>query len=407
MKIISAPWVVPVSSPMIEDGAVALDNGRIVSVGKVSDIVKEFPGAPHERMEGSLLMPALVNAHAHLELTLLGPLPEELDFIGWILEIIKRKRAATDADFSIGIEMGARICLEYGQSVVADVLSRYEFGAHYPPHGPRILCMPEVICPGDEGAGTLVDRAAGVKVGGNAELAGLFAHSPYTAGRAAQLACGEAAKTVKAGGSIFATHLAESVEEIEFCESDSGPIVDRLYASLPVSPPASPGMHPLRWLDLLSLLGPNTLLIHCVQLEKGDRELIGQRGASVVICPTSNFKLGVGDVDGKGLADAGVTLALGTDSALSGEGLDLRKEMVLAVERCGLSAEQAVVAATAGGAHALGLKGETGALTVGASADILAIEPGSGNDVWEMILSSQRIKSIWLAADKVETKGVG
>ncbi len=403
MKILAAPLVVPVAGPPIEDGALLVDGTRINAVGTLNDIRDSAPQAQVEWLEDSLLMPALINAHTHLELTDLGTAPPPGDFIGWIKGVIAVKRAAGPEDFDRAIRRGARRCLEYGQGTVADVLSRLDAIHAYPTagDGPNILCQPELICPFDEDAKAAAAPLASVPSlvsGENVVSGGVFAHTPYTAG---ELAYREASRLSIALGQIMATHLAESPEETAFCLTGAGPVVERLYEGANFSPPASPGVHPLEWLEGLGLLGAGIILVHVVQLNGKQVEKLGLSGAKVVLCPRSNRYLGVGVAPGRELLDAGVPVALGTDSSLSAGDLDLRGELRAAVDDYGWSPAEAVRAATAGGASVLGLGGQKGAFSPGSVADILALKLGGAGEPYEQILSSPGVRRVWLGGRRV------
>jgi cytosine/adenosine deaminase-related metal-dependent hydrolase len=402
MRLLTAPWVVPVVCPPIPEGALLIDGARILRVGTLVELRAAAPAAPVERFEDAALVPALVNAHAHLELTDLAPLPEGGDFVSWIKAIIAVKRAASEAQFAEAVALGAARCLAGGQAVVADVLSR-PVAAAYSAAGPRIVCQIEVICPADEGARVAVEAACRVSPpdGWSDAIAwgGLFAHSPYTVGAEAFRLSHKAA--LSRGGKFF-THIAESGEEIEFCATGGGPVAEKLYAGLPVTPPAAPRAHPVDWLDAQGLLGPETVLVHAVHLLPEHPALLRSRGAGVALCPRSNRRLGVGVAPGRALLKAGVEVGLGTDSSLSAGDLDLFQEMLAAVDDYGWTPAEALRAATLGGARLLGLEGTCGAFSEGASADILALGLNTGNgDVFSRIFSNGTRRGMFLGGLRI------
>lgn len=373
--------------PPVEGGALLVSEGRVLAVGTAADLGRQAPEAAREDHPGHALVPGLVNAHAHLELSSLGSPPTAGDFIGWILEVVRRKRACDLEELGRGIARGAAECHRLGQAAVADVLSAADGEKHYPKEGPRVLVFPEVIAPHAAQAIHCLERALAVCPAGAARLAGLSPHSPYTVGAEAYAACARAASE---RGLRLMTHLAESADEMVFCRGERGGVTDRLYPALGLDPPVPPGAHPVDWLDRLGLLGPGTLLVHGVHLGPAHVDLVGRRGAGVVLCPRSNRYLGVGRAPGRALLQAGVTVGLGTDSLLSAGDLDLWKDAAAAVEDYGWSPEEALRAATLGGAALLGAGGATGSFAPGSRADILAVPLGSGHGPWEQVLTAAR-----------------
>ena len=395
MDLFVAPWVIPMAGPPIERGALAASQGRIRAVGPASLLARDFPEARRVELDGCALLPALVNAHAHLELTLLGSSEARGDFAGWVLDLVRRKRTAAPAIYPKGIQEGARLCATRGQGVVGDILTAPEAAADYPAAGPQILVFPEVIAPQESAVRGALERAASAKPrpGGRASVAGLSPHAPYTVCAAGYQAC--FAEAVRTEG-LLVTHVAESPEELEFCLHGRGALVDRVYAGLNAAPPPPPKTHPFEWLDGLGVIGRRTILVHAVALRPRHVERIAGLGAGVVLCPRSNRHLGVGRAPGRAFLDAGVSVALGTDSVLSSGDLDLWKDLVCSVEDYGWRPQEALRAATIGGARVLGLGGEVGAFAPGRRADILAASLGAGRDLYEGILAESRPVGLWI-----------
>lgn len=385
MRLLRAPLVFTGFSPLIENGGVLLgDDGRIASVGAAKDLLKDAPGAPVEDFPDSILLPPLVNCHAHLELAALPKIRDDVDFTGWLGEVVAEKKRASPADFERGIKEGIELCRVGGQGVIADVASATGVEKSYGKSGARVVFTPELICLDPSGAAKAVENALGRKAGGNASWGGVFAHAPYTVCEEAYLEC---AKALRREGLLF-THAAESPEEVEYCLTGKGAIPERLFGNSPVNPPPSPGLHPIDWLDKIGVLGNRTVLVHCVQLGKGHVNLIAARRARVVLCPRSNKNLGVGSAPALELLRARVNIGLGTDSILSAGDLDLWKEVTAAVDDYGFSPEDALFAGTSWGARVLGLEGESGSLSPGRRAAILVRKLGEGKDRWERIFSS-------------------
>jgi 5-methylthioadenosine/S-adenosylhomocysteine deaminase len=137
-------------------------------------------------------------------------------------------------------------------------------------------------------------------------------------------------------------------------------------------------------LDDLGMLCSRSVLAHCVHMTDEEIALLSSRGASVAHNPRSNLKLGSGIAPIAKMLDAGVNVCLGTDGTASNNTLDLLTEMQYASMLCkgstqnptAVTAIQALRMATINGAKALGLADETGSLTVGKAADMMAIDLG-------------------------------
>jgi aminodeoxyfutalosine deaminase len=386
VKLVTGQWVIPVEGPPVEGGALLVSEGKILALGKKADLATAWPALPLEEHEGCALVPALVNAHCHLELTELGGLGPAGDFIDWLLDTVLRKREAASETFAQGLLAGARFCRSAGQAVVADVLSAAAFPlAAYPSDGARIAVFPEVIAPRDEHAEPALRRALEVTLSGSAYRAGLSPHSPYTAGDLAYRRCAENAFP---SGRLLMTHLAESPQEVLFCRTGGGPMAEQLYARFDVPPPDAAGLHPLEWMENLGLVGPQTLFVHSVQLEKAHIELLARRRGRVILCPRSNGHVGAGTAPGRALLDAGVNVGLGTDSRLSAGDLNLWSDILRAIDDYGWSPGEALEAATRGSARALGLSKEWGSLAPGHRAEFLALPLGPGRELWERLFGS-------------------
>src|SRR5215210_5948533 len=109
-RLYSARWVLPVSAPPIENGAVAIEGQRIVGVGGRAEIVENFPRFTVEDLGQAAILPGLINTHTHLELTAMrGYLEnEEGDFFAWLRKLtIARLERMTPDDIRVSATWGA------------------------------------------------------------------------------------------------------------------------------------------------------------------------------------------------------------------------------------------------------------------------------------------------------------
>jgi len=374
MTLYLARYLLPISAPPIEDGALLVDNGRIAAVGRRRELLAGCSGEVVDFGE-AVLLPPLVNAHTHLELThfprwaaLAGEQGKPATFVEWLLQLIRVKRDLTPAELTVSIRDGLRLCLQSGTGAIGDILSRVIFPPDYaasPLYG-RVFLELLGLDPALWGAG--LDRASDLLSGdhfGHLQP-GLAPHAPYTLSQQALSTIFAAAR--RQGWSLT-THLAESSAESRFIEQGGGELIERLYPAVGWQDrrPAAQGCSPTVYLDRVGGLTPHNLLVHGVQVSAEDARLLAERSVTVALCPRSNQRLGVGTTTASIYRAAGVKLALGTDSLASNDSLSMWDELA-AARRCygaHLSPAELLAMATRNGAFALGLTGEMGTLQAG------------------------------------------
>lgn len=373
-RLFRAPIIVPVVSPVIEDGAVLVEDGRIIAVAPYLDLKGQGELIQYD---DSALVPGLVNAHCHLELSHLADLGREQvrknDITGWIRQLLARRREAGD-DFIAAAQEALAGLYQSGVIMVADIGNMPDaarINAGSPCHH---LFFQEMIGGlTKEGEQDELNRLEGIMAAGHQGI--ITGHAPYSTGPELLVAL---KKRTRELGQVFSLHLAESGDEIEFLQNGSGPMARFLtefgFFDSSFSPPAS---GPAAYLDSLGLLDSDTLCVHCVQLTEEEMAILARRQAKVCLCPGSNEYLGVGRAPVAEMISHGLAPALGTDSLASNPQLNLWHEMsLLRQDHPHLEPEMVFAMATVNGAMALGASG-LGRLAPGASADILAVDiPG-------------------------------
>ena len=359
MRVLSADWVVPVESPPIRDGAVAIgDDGRIVSVGLVSEL-----GAG-ERFPDAVIFPGFVNAHTHLEYAAYAGFGDGLSFGPWIALHVERKSRIEFEEMEAIARLGALECLRSGITTVGDCSFSGAAAIACADLGLGAIVYLEVF-------GTDLERFERIRE--RVETAfrdrvrlGVSPHAPYTCTLDLYAACAELDLPI-------ATHLAESEAETEFLRTGEG--TWQAFAEMLVPPLGTTG---IRALADAGLLGPHVLAAHCVQADAAEIELLAANDVAVAHCPRSNGYLGCGVAPLHALREAGVRVGIATDSPASTPSFDMFDEMRAAIigararERRpdALSTSDALELATLGGARALGLDAEIGSLAPGKWADL-------------------------------------
>lgn len=379
-----ARFLVPISSPPVEDGALLVRQGRIVAVGRGKDLAADHPQAATVDFGDAVMLPPMVNAHTHLELTHFprwarqsGEPPESGDFLDWILRVIRVKRNVDPEAFAPSLAAGIDRSLRSGTGAVGDILSCFPARRGYAEAPLKGRLYLETLGRDPEVNRRVLDSIGRIlkeKRAGFLQL-GLSPHSPYTLSAAGLADVFDFARRRRVPCAI---HFAESVAEVEFLRHSTGALAERLYPFVGweemVPPPA--GRSPAGYLADCRGLAADNLLVHGVQASREDIERIAASGAAVVLCPRSNARLGVGRAPVDLYRRTGVPLALGTDSIASCDSLSLWDEIAFALDWFDgeLAPAELLAIATAGGARALGLGGEMGALEPGLAGSFQVLD---------------------------------
>ena len=377
MILYHARWVLPITSPPIENGTVAVSGGRITWVGNRD----ESPDGEDHDLGDVLLLPGLINAHTHLELTAMRGFLEDLDFRRWILRLTSGKRAVLDRDALLdSARYGGEEGIAAGITTYADTCDSGLALDAMLEYGVRGIVYQEVFGPDpvqrDDAMRDLRRKVAEMRARETPLVrVGVSPHAPYTVSddlfRATARFAAEESLPV-------AVHIAESDVETRLVVDASGTFADGLRTrGIEVVPRAE---SPVRLLATLGVLDLRPLLIHCVRVDARDIADIAAARSPVAHCPASNAKLGHGIAPLAEFMAAGIDVALGSDSVASNNRMDILEEarLALLMQRGRLespqtpSADEVLQLATICGAAALGLESEVGSLDVGKSADLAA-----------------------------------
>lgn len=360
--------------PVSEDGRVIEPYSRTA--------MKMATGAEIIDWGDAIIMPGLVNAHTHLELTALHErLSEFSSFTDWAMRLITERRTWTPGDYSRSTEEGARLSLAAGTTLIGDIASCNGWDSLSGEYSRRVVFEETLGLDPDLAEPAMAEIYALFEQAGRGEarpmqVHAVSPHAPYsTSGELYRLsaAFAERRKTP------WTTHAAETRGELRFFETGGGEFHEFLtrLGSLPEGRRA-PGLHPVAWLDALGILGPSCLLAHCNYLDDDAVARIARSKSGVVYCPRSHAFFGHENHPIRRLLDAGVPVALGTDSLASNDSLSIVDEMrYLYNHRKDIAPEEIFSAATIHGAAALGFADRLGRLKSGFFADmtILGLPP--------------------------------
>jgi cytosine/adenosine deaminase-related metal-dependent hydrolase len=389
MMFYQADWICPATSPPIPNGVLVVENGRIAELVHSKTLPES---AKRFVYPGCAIVPGFVNAHAHIELTIFAGLLEGLSFADWIAKLTRMKyQMSTRDDLKVSARLGAIQMLQAGITTVGEVMdvgtgweAIKEFGlqgvAYQEVFGPSIEASTEALA-------RLRHKVARSRLQETeTQRIGVSPHAPYTVSYNLYEGVRDYARRE---GLLMTAHIAESREETSFVRDGSGPFAEsHRKRNIEV---VARNCSPLTYLNRLGMLGPDMLLIHAVETDASDLDSIRDTGSPVVHCPRSNAKLGHRIAPVCDMRRRNVTVALGTDSIASNDGIDMFAEMRAVVLQQRLGFDEVFRMATIEGARALGLSNHLGSLESGKSADftVISLHKDPDHPIRDIIQSAQ------------------
>jgi len=381
--ILRAATVWPLSAPPLRPGAVAVREGRIAAVGLAREVQPQ-PGEPVWELGEAIILPGLVNAHAHLELShLRGRVPYRGRFTAWLQDLVLARWRWSPRDWLASARTGCAELLRHGITTVGDITFSGASFTAVRESGLRGVVFQEVLgfrAAEAERAWAQRTEPLWKEAASPSERVrlGLSPHAPYSTSAALYARCLEQARQ---HGWLLATHLAETLAEGEFLRTGQGELRKAMQRFRQFDRRWSPpGVSPVAYLQGLGFGTVPGLAIHCNYLSEQDIGLLRQSRLTVVYCPRSHTFFEHRDHPVERLLAAGVPVALGTDSLASNDRLDLLAEVREAARKHpGVPPETWLRLATLEGARALGWAEETGSLEVGKAADLMAARGPAGN----------------------------
>ncbi len=354
---------------IIEDGAIAIDDGIILAVGPADEVMAEYSAAVTLDGERRIVMPGLVNGHGHAAMTLLRGVADDLALMDWLQNyIFPAEVEFVDAEFvRIGTELACWEMIRGGTTTFVDMY-------YYPDTiaeviescGMRALISATVI---DQRSPDAENADDGIRKGSgfierwkdrNSRITPIFGpHANYTLNAEQLVATRAAAMEL---GVPISIHLSESPFEVQNSQDNYG-------------------MTSIEHFESIGFFEGPTIAAHVVWPTKEEIPILAERKVGVIHNPTSNMKIASGIAPITEMLDAGVLVGLGTDGAASNNDLDMWEEMRLAaflqkVDRMDPTAIPATTVlrmATSGGATAIGLGETIGSLESGKRADLIQV----------------------------------
>jgi cytosine/adenosine deaminase-related metal-dependent hydrolase len=375
-----AAWVLPIAGPPIPGGVVLVDRDVIASVG-------DHDGGAVEDLGNVAILPGLVNAHTHLELSWMrGQVARGTSMPAWAASLMAVRRTVSheppEPIAAAIVEARAS-----GTCLVGDVANTF---ASYDPLLESELSAAlfrELLgfsAPDPEAVIAVVSDQIAALTPIAWLRPSIVPHAPYSVSPALLQAIARRSK-----GRPLSIHLGESAQEIEFLRDGTGEwraLLEALGAWNPSWTP--PACGPVEYLDRLGMVDAHLVAVHGVQFRDDDLSRLQSAGATVVACPRSNRWTGAGEPPIERFYASGVRVAVGTDSLASVDDLNLFAELA-EIRRLapGVPAARILESATLSGAQALGFASELGTIEPGKRAQLLAVRlPKDVPDVEECLL---------------------
>lgn len=357
-------------NPVVENGAVAIDQGHIYAVGAKRDIETKLTSTTHYHGQDRIVLPGLINGHTHATMTLFRGYADDLSLKEWLEEHIFPLEAAVLSPEVV--EIGTRLaCWEMlcgGTTSFADMYMFHEEIANVVDEvGIRAWVAATIANVPRNDTKNMDDQwrqaQEFVKTWSKRQTTVhpiLAGHSIYTLNRQELIELRDLAKQLNVPVHI---HLSETQFEVGYAEEH--------YQSTPV-----------RFLDEIDFFDNAVIAAHVVWPQEGEIEVLANKHVAAIHNPSSNAKLASGLSPVSAMLERGVCVGLGTDGTASNNDLDLWEEMRLAtflqkmktMNPTELPAQQTIEMATNNGARAFGSADKLGKLKEGFWADLIQVE---------------------------------
>ena len=371
-----AGWIVVDPFTIIENGHLEIENGLIKGVHKGAPKEKSIDHGP------GVLMPPLVNAHLHLELSALkGALPFDRGFKFWVKMLLEKREALGDEKLIKAAQKAVKDLFNSGNLYVGDISTLGIIKPIIQDSALNGICFHEFL--GSDIQPFFIQKNDAV----SCSVAG---HAPHTSSPQLLKALKRQSKLY---GLPFSIHVAESDDESEFINDKKGEWANFLTSrGIDWSSWDIGSKTPVAYIADLGLLDPLTIAVHVLNVNNKDVEMLARSKAKVCVCPRSNQNLHGKLPDIDQMIKKGIQPCLGTDSLASCDSLNIFDEMVFVGNHYPkLDPETIFAMGTINGARALGIEQLTGTLSKGKKAQFLyrPVKPMNKKDLLQRIISNE------------------
>ena len=383
--LLTARYVIPVSTHHIEHGAVLVRDDTIVDVGEAERLRAAYPDEPERDFGLAAIMPGFIDLHTHLEYSAMRGLVDDLPYARWKLQVMGLEERFGEEDWKDSALLGVLEALQSGITTVADITKSGASAMAVSAAGLRAVIYREVSTMSkpeidDVMKAAIDDIEAWQAVDGTRLSVGIAPHGPYSCHP--QLFKRVADYATETGRRV-AMHLAGSREEYDFVKYGSSRLAVDYRAEFEGHAPAwlPTGVSPVRYVLQWGLFDvPELLAVHLTQVDDADIDVLASHDVAVAFCPRCNAKLSMGLAPLRKFLNAGMRVGIGTDSPAASNSMDMFEEMRVglllqrAVDDTWLPARQFVSMATLEAARALRMDDRIGSLDAGKQADIIAVD---------------------------------
>ncbi len=391
MKIYSADWILPITSPKIRNGAAVIsDENKILDVAPADVIQKKYSDKNIQNIHfrNSVLMPGLVNAHTHLELSMMkGVVPGGLDFGDWVFEAVTKRFQFDEEEVIAACRNGVAELERTGTAAVGDIANHsaisfplLQASKLFAVIFNEATGLAASVAPArfEEFKNKCMDSSRGRDGNDNPEAGrithALAPHAPYSVSPELFRLIADFNND---GKRVSSVHLAESSDETELIRDGGGKLKAAIVKMnrwnhdwIP------PGTSPVKYLDQLGFLDDRLIAVHVVHADHEDIALLKSRGVNICTCPRSNVKINAGGAAPvENFLKAGLNVCIGTDSFASNDDLNLWNEMAF-LKKMHPDISDAIILemATVNGARALGFQNKIGSIEAGKENRLIAVK---------------------------------
>lgn len=385
-KLLTAKWVLPISSAPIKDGGVVISNDKIAAVGPAEELETAFPGARRQDFGRAVIMPGFVDLHTHLEFSGMRGVCDDLAYSQWKLQLEEKSARLEPDDWLAFARLGAIEAAQSGITTIADITdsgasltAALEVGlrgmVYHEMSGMDYSQVDQTIDAAKRHVAAWQDQTARSRI-----KIGIAPHSAYSVSPPLIKA---ASQWALADGLKVALHLAGSKDEYDFVKYGSSPLAGAYrdlmgWGNLLWQPT---GVTPVKYMLQWGIFDCDVLAVHCIQVNEDDLKTLQDHDVAIAHCPRCSAKLAMGIAPMRDFLDMGLRVGLGTDSPASSSTMDVFDEMRIGLllqrglnqAMQNLEAETFIHMATLGGAKALGLETTIGSLEPEKEADIVVV----------------------------------
>lgn len=390
MEIITATRMLPLTGdcPIIKDGAITVDMGKIHDVGTVDELKSRYPDAELKSYPSCVLMPGLVNAHCHLDLVeffdAVRPFDTDAplyttDFVDMLLSSIDYKHDAKPDAVMNGVRRGTDRLIETGVTCLGDMTHFEGTFKILRETGLRAVVFPEILAGRGEAAQQKFEIALALTEKYNDAThsrvrVGLGPYAPYLLSRNLLKIISQHAKDASIPLMI---HAAESFAEMEFFFDSQGQIATEVFPSLGwIDLPPAFRKTPVEYLADIGFFDAPTTIIGGMHLSGKDFPILSRHLVRVVWCPSSSKLMKLGQFPRAKFVESRIPIGLGTDVWHVRNGFNMWDEMRIATVEGSTappSGKEAIQMATMGSAITLGIEHLVGSLEIGKRADYIIV----------------------------------